>query len=135
MDFAYKIFGRSILVAMAETVIGVFEDHNHAEQAIHNLKQAGFRDDQVGFVVRHRGEEKTETREGRGVVAGGIISGLLGAASALLLPIIGPTDASNVVTSGVTGGEMGIDRRGGEREEKNEDVKSKARVIRGAGSA
>src|SRR5258708_22258145 len=111
---------------MAETVIGVFEDHNHAEQAIHDLKQAGYRDDQVGFVVRHRGEEKMETREGRGVVAGGIISGLLGAASALLLPIIGPTDASNVVTSGVPVAEMAIDRRRGEREKKTEEEESKA---------
>jgi len=104
---------------MAETVIGVFEDHNHAEQAIHDLKQAGFRDDQVGFVVRHRGEEKTETGEGRSVVAGGIISGLLGAAGALLLPIIGPTDASNVVTSGVPVAERAIDRIRGEREEES----------------
>ena len=104
---------------MTETVIGVFEDHNHAEQAIHDLKQAGFRDDQVGFVVRHRGEEKTETSEGRGVVAGGIISGLLGAAGALLLPIIGPTDASNVVTSGVPVAERAIDRIRGEREEES----------------
>ena len=107
------------MVAMAETVIGVFGDHNHAEQAIHDLKQAGFRDDQVGFVVRHRGEEKTETSEGRGVVAGGIISGLLGAAGALLLPIIGPTDASNVVTSGVPVAERAIDRIRGEREEES----------------
>src|SRR5258708_28902659 len=114
---------------MAETVIGVFEDHNHAEQAIHDLKQAGFRDDQVGFVVRHRGEEQTETREGRGVVAGGIISGLVGAASALLLPIICPAGASNVVTSGVPGAEMGIDRRRGEREKKTEEEESKAAVI------
>src|SRR5205085_10078712 len=104
---------------MTETVIGVFEDHNHAEQAIHDLKQAGFRDDQVGFVVRHRGEEKTETSEGRSVVAGGIISGLLGAAGALLLPIIGPTDASNVVTSGVPVAERAIDRIRGEREEES----------------
>ena len=107
------------MVAMAETVIGVFEDHNHAEQAIHDLKQAGFRDDQVGFVVRHREEEKTETSEGRSVVAGGIISGLLGAAGALLLPIIGPTDASNVVTSGVPVAERAIDRIRGEREEES----------------
>src|SRR5260370_19546585 len=113
---------------MAETVIGVFEDHNHAEQAIHDLKQAGFREYEVGFVVGHRGEEKMETREGRGVVAGGIISGLLGAASALLLPIIGPTDASNVVTSGVPVAEMAIDRRRGEREKKTEEEESKAAV-------
>src|SRR2546427_614316 len=84
-----------------------------AEQAIHDLKQAGFRDDQVGFVVRHRGEEKKEISEGRSVVAGGIISGLLGAAGALLLPIIGPTDASNVVTSGVPVAERAIDRMRG----------------------
>src|SRR5260370_16106008 len=128
MDFAYKIFGRSILVAMAETVIGVFEDHNHAEQAIHNLKQAGFRDDQVGFVVRHRGEEKTETREGRGVVAGGIISGLLGAASALLLPIICPTGASNVVTNGGPVAGMGIDRGRGEREKKTGEEERKTAI-------
>src|SRR5258708_36203769 len=110
---------------MAETVIGVFEDHNHAEQAIHDLKQAGFKDDQVGFVVRHRGEEKMETREGRGVVAGGIISGLVGAASGRLLPIIGPTGAGNVVTSGVTVAGMGIDRGGGERGKENEEEGSK----------
>jgi len=116
------------LVAMAETVIGIFGDHNHAEQAIHDLKQAGFRDDQVGFVVRHRGEEKTETSEGRSVVAGGIISGLLGAAGALLLPIIGPTDASNVVTSGVPVAERAIDRIRGEREKKTEEEESKAAV-------
>ena len=113
---------------MAETVIGVFEDHNHAEQAIHDLKQAGFRDDQVGFVVRHRAEEKTETGEGRGIVVGGIISGLLGAASALLLPIIGPTDASNVAISGVPVAEMAIDGMRGEREKKTEEEESKAAV-------
>src|SRR5258708_34391912 len=92
---------------MAETVIGVFEDHNHAEQAIHDLKQAGFRDDQVGFVVRHRGEEKMETREGRGVVAGGVISGLLCAGRGGLLTIIGPTGVSNVVKTRGPGGGKG----------------------------
>src|SRR5260370_12228837 len=86
---------------MAETVIGVFEDHNNAEQGIHDLKQAGFRDDQVGFVVRHRGEEKMETREGRGVVAGGIFYGLLGAGGVVVTPIIGRADAANVWSTDV----------------------------------
>lgn len=116
------------MAAMAEIVIGVFEDPTHAEQALHDLKQAGFRDDQLGFVVRHRGEEKTETREGRGVVAGGIISGLLGVAGALLLPIAGPTDASNVVTSGVPVAEMALDRIRGERDREPVEEERKAAV-------
>ena len=35
------------------------------------------------------------------IVAGGVIAGLLGAADALLLPVVGPTDAAAIVTTAV----------------------------------
>jgi len=107
---------------MAETVIGVFEDHNEAEQAINDLKRSGFRDDQVGFMVRHRGA--VELREDIGIAASGVIAGLLGAADALLLPIIGPTDASSVVRTGVPVAERVIDRFRGEGETETEAEQS-----------
>jgi uncharacterized protein (TIGR02271 family) len=34
------------------TIVGVFEDRAHAQQAINDLKQAGFRDDQIGVTSR-----------------------------------------------------------------------------------
>ena len=35
------------------TVVGVFEDRQHANMAIDELKRAGFRDDQIGIVMPH----------------------------------------------------------------------------------
>jgi hypothetical protein len=35
------------------TVVGVFEDRRHADQAVAELKKAGFRDDQIGVAMRH----------------------------------------------------------------------------------
>src|SRR2546429_614995 len=60
---------------MAETlnVFGVFEDHNQAELALHELKRAGLRDDQLGFAVRERRSSQTDARERAAVVAGGIL--------------------------------------------------------------
>ena len=34
------------------TIVGVFEDRAHAQQAINDLKRAGFRDDQIGVTSR-----------------------------------------------------------------------------------
>ena len=111
-------------MAETSTVIGVFEDHNQAEQAIRALRDAGFKDDQVGFMVRHKGKAGTETREGAGVVAGGVIAALLGVVDALLLPVIGPTDASNVLTTSVPVAEGAIDRLEFRNETKKEEGES-----------
>ena len=35
------------------TVVGVFEDRRDADQAVAELKRAGFRDDQIGVAMRH----------------------------------------------------------------------------------
>jgi uncharacterized membrane protein len=104
--------------SMAETltVIGIYADYRLAEQAILDLKRAGFRDDQLGFVVRRPRKAKMESREGMRIVAGGVIAGLLGAADALLLPVVGPTDAATIVTTAVPVVEEVLARLEGEEE-------------------
>ena len=86
---------------MAETlnVFGVFEDHNQAELALHELKRAGLRDDQLGFAVRQRRSSQTDARERAAVVAGGVIAGLLAGTEILFLPLIGPSDLNSVLLS------------------------------------
>ncbi len=97
------------------TVVGVFEMRSQADAAIHELQEAGFRDDQIGFVVRN-GEsgvapavenETNETEAGSGavagVVSGGIIGGVVGAAAALLVPGVGPAIAGGILIA-VLGG-------------------------------
>lgn len=109
--------------------VGVFEDRSQACQAVDELKQAGFSDDQIG--VAGRGGEDSEAAEKAakgaafgaaagasvGVAAGIGVSGLwaLGMAAGLL-PGIGPVIAGGVLASilagatgaGVAGGIVGV---------------------------
>ena len=45
----------------ANTVVGVFEDRQKAQQAVNELKQAGFREDQIGIVAHDEGRQGQET--------------------------------------------------------------------------
>jgi len=90
-------------------IVGVFDDRNQAQQAVNELKRAGFRDDQIGVAardegrtVRHGDEEGSYAEEGAvtGVAAGAGIGGLwaLGIAAGAL-PAIGPVIAGGVLAS------------------------------------
>ncbi len=93
------------------TIVGVFEDRRQADQAVAELKQAGFGDEQMGLAMRHHdgtGETSTtgqsDTEMGEGAVAG-MLTGLgLGALAGLgvlsgVIPVIGPA---------IAGGTLGI---------------------------
>jgi len=94
------------------TVVGVFEDRRHADQAVAELKRAGFRDDQIGVAMRQTGgstgaeatAESGETYAEEGA-ATGLLAGLgLGALAGLgvlsgVIPVIGPA---------IAGGTLGI---------------------------
>ena len=43
------------------TVVGVFEDRQQADAAVNDLRQAGFREDQIGVAVRGAEGEKEAT--------------------------------------------------------------------------
>ena len=96
------------------TVIGIFEDQGQAQQVIDELRQAGFSDDQIGFVFREGepavSKADVEAEENTGAFKGGIVGGLLGAAEALLTPVLGPSVANTIPTAAMPVAEQAIDR-------------------------
>lgn len=118
----------------SKTVVGVFESRGQAEKAVGELRDGGFRDNEINIVARDdRGNEGARgggfQAGGRGTDVGnftnqnvtdgvtwggtvGGLAGLLAGAGALAIPGIGPIVAagpiagalSGAVTGGVTGG-------------------------------
>jgi uncharacterized protein (TIGR02271 family) len=93
-------------VKQTYTVVGVFEDRAHADQAVSELKKAGFRDDQIGVAMRHAegiaATDESGTHAEEGTVAG-VLTGLgLGALAGLgvlsgVVPVIGPAIAAGTL--------------------------------------
>jgi hypothetical protein len=83
------------------TVIRVFESRDRAEQAIADLRRAGFRDDEIGMVARDAEGRTTRTdgsggtHAGEGAVTGAVVGAGAGALVGLgvaagVIPVIGP---------------------------------------------
>jgi hypothetical protein len=102
------------------TVAGLFHDRGRAQQAIEELRAAGFSGDQIGVALRDRTQEgrlaeETGTRptgnhagEGAavGLLGGGLLGGVLGylvAIGSLAIPGIGP-----VVAGGALAASLGV---------------------------
>jgi hypothetical protein len=102
---------KGISMQKHSTVVGIFDNHTAAVDAIKDLRQNGFSDDQLGFVVRHDDGANTDETTGQGAnpVARGVVGGLLGAADTLLLPVIGPGDASTLLGAALPATEEAID--------------------------
>ncbi len=93
------------------TIVGVFEDGLHADQAVAELRQAGFGDDQIGVALRQaEGTVEAEATDDGGTYAEegattGALAGLgLGALAGLgvlsgVIPVIGPA---------IAGGTLGV---------------------------
>ena len=93
------------------TVAALFSDPAQAQQAIHDLKQAGFRGEDIGLALRDRdaqGALRVETGAqaaadiGQDAASGGLLGGLVGllvGAGALAIPGIGPIVAGGVFAS------------------------------------
>jgi uncharacterized protein (TIGR02271 family) len=100
------------------TVVGVFEDHSHAQQAIHELKRAGFREDQIGITARRDEATADDVDEGEGSYAAeGGVTGLatgaglgalwgLGIVAGVLSPI-GPAIAGGALAAVLTSAAAG----------------------------
>jgi hypothetical protein len=81
-------------------VLGVFYTRLEAEQAIHDLRTAGFPQDQIGMVARDSGgrvveETSSETMAEEGAAAGAVVGAGAGALVGLgviagTIPVIGP---------------------------------------------
>jgi len=92
------------------TVVGVFEYRRHADQAVSELRTAGFRDDQIGVAMRHSegeavaGSSDETSHAGTGAIAGALTGLGLGALAGLgvlsgVIPVIGPA---------IAGGTLGV---------------------------
>src|SRR5438270_8625680 len=96
------------------TVIGIFEEQGQAKQAIDELHEAGFSDDQVGFVFRDGvptvNKVDVEAEENASAFTGGIMGGILGAADALLTPILGPSVANTIPSAAEPVAEQALER-------------------------
>jgi len=90
------------------TVVGVFTDRVHADQAVSELRKAGFREDQIGVAMRHTEALTDATTGEEGSHAGsgamtGVLTGLgLGALAGLgvlsgVIPVIGPAIAAGTL--------------------------------------
>jgi hypothetical protein len=86
-------------------VIATFEDRNLADCYVRELKQAGFKDDEVGVIAPHHDADETYAEEGAaaGAVTGGAVGALAGAVATGLIPGVGPVIAAGLL-AGVLGG-------------------------------
>lgn len=101
-------------VATCSTIVGVFNERSDADRAIAELRQAEFRNDQIGVVARDdqgkvviKNEEVTETESREaitvGTVAGAGIGGLVGLGVLVgAIPVIGPSLAGGTLATILT---------------------------------
>jgi hypothetical protein len=89
-------------------VIAVFTDHDEAERAYEDLKAAGFRDEQIGYLGRNGptspDSDSVAAHAGEGVAAGAVGGGAVGlawglAVAAHLIPGIGPVIAGGTIAA------------------------------------
>lgn len=101
-----------------KAVVGVFATRHDAQQAIHQLTEAGYGADNIGFASRDNTEaagdvpvedikemqEDASSGAASGVAAGGLLGGALGAGAALLIPGVGPAVAAGILAAGAAAG-------------------------------
>ena len=98
-----------------ETIVGVFFDRSDAEEAVEEIRNRGFTEDEISIVAREESLSSDSGDEGddfldhdltTGTSTGGAIGGLAGllvGAGAMAIPGIGPILAAGPIAAGLTG--------------------------------
>ena len=97
-------------MTQGEVAVGVFENSSQARRAVEELQQAGYTDDEIGYLTRasaNTPSEDTGTFIANSAVEGGLLGGLLGAAAALLIPGFGPALAGGILAAALGGAAVG----------------------------
>lgn len=112
------------------TVVGLFRDRSLARQAVRDLKEAGFTNEQIGLATQDRSEREEDRAEAAtvrdeagtpveetvpsmaegaavGALTGGVIGGLVGLIGSLLIPGLGPVLVGGVLASTLMGAGIG----------------------------
>lgn len=93
--------------------VGVFDERNDAELAARDLREKGFKDDQIGYAWRDdAGKTHTEGNKAGEMAASGagtgvVLGGIIGAGAALLIPGIGPVVSGGLLASALAGAATG----------------------------
>lgn len=89
--------------------VGVFQESAQASRAIEELRQAGYSDDEIGYLARSATEpgETTGAFIADSTVEGGLVGGLIGSTVALLLPGLGPAIAGGILAATLGGAAIG----------------------------
>ena len=96
--------------ATSNTIVGIFRDRSRAQEAVRSLKQAGFRDDQIGILSPGHDndspslDQATNSKVAEGSAIGAAAGAGAGALWALgisagVLPVIGPAVAGGLLMS------------------------------------
>jgi hypothetical protein len=93
-------------MTVRNTVVGVFHNHHSAQQAVNELKRAGFTESEIGVVSRHHDvdDESNETYVAEGGAAGLATGAGIGALWGLgivagVMPVIGPAIAGGTLAA------------------------------------
>src|SRR4029078_12657861 len=98
--------------------VGFFDERSDAELAARDLREKGFKDDQIGYAWRDdKGKTHTEGNKSGEMAASGagtgvVLGGIIGAGAALLIPGIGPVVSGGLLASALAGAATGAAARG-----------------------
>ncbi|HUQ41507.1 MAG TPA: hypothetical protein VM052_03300, partial [Candidatus Limnocylindrales bacterium] len=93
--------------------VGVFDERDDAELAAQDLREKGFKDDQIGYAWKddegktHQEGNKSGKLAASGAGTGVVLGGLIGAGAALLIPGIGPVISGGLLATALAGGATG----------------------------
>jgi len=101
-----------------DMVLGIFDDQGHALQAIWELRNAGFQEDQLGLASRHAVPEAPELAQVglqqtagdsaiTGAAVGGGVGAVAGAVAASVIPVAGPFLAGGLLAGAIGGAALG----------------------------
>ena len=106
--------------AAKKTIVGVFESHAKAQQAVAELRHAGFRDDQIGVIARNAsaardtddddlaGDNYAGEGAATGIAAGAGLGALWGMGIvAGVMPVLGPAIAGGALAAILTSAAAG----------------------------
>ena len=93
--------------------VGVFDDRNDAELAARDLREKGFKDDDIGYAWRdsagktHKEGNKSGEMAASGAGTGAVLGGIIGAGAALLIPGVGPVVSGGLLATALAGAATG----------------------------
>jgi uncharacterized membrane protein len=99
-----------MVLTQGSIAVGIFPEPAQARHAIEELRQDGYSDNELGYLVHASTTEPDETTQmfiTNGMIEGGLVGGLIGAVVALFIPGLGPIIAGGLLAAELGGVTLG----------------------------